>query len=314
VRVNAQLIDAATGRHLWAERYDRDLDDVFAAQDELTTAIVAAIAPAVDAHGRDRARRVAPGRMGAWETLQRGLWHVYRYTADDNREAIALFERAIAMDPQFASAHAALGYAHYIGCIWGFATDLPSSARAALASASLAAALDGRDAFARSAHARALMLAGNVKAAIAEAAAAVDLNPNLAAAHYALGFALTVAGRSDEALAAVDRAIRLSPYDPLMHAFLTLRSAVLIVLGRNDEGLATVLDAQRQPSCTAWGWLQAAAALANLGRLDEARASVAHARDMKPDVSMRWVRALFAGGDEHSLKRYLEGLARAGLE
>lgn len=314
VRVTAQLIDAATGRHVWAERYDRDLDDVFAAQDELAAAIVAAIAPAVDAHGRERARRVAPARMGAWETLQRGLWHVYRYTPEDNREAIGHFERAIAMDPDFASAHAALGYAHYVGCMWGFATDLPAAARTALASASRAAALDGRDAFARSVNARALMLVGNVQAAIAEATAAVELNVNLAAAHYALGFALAVGGRGDDALAAVDRAIRLSPYDPLMHAFLTLRSAILIVLGRHEEGLATALDAQRQPSCTAWGWLQAAAALANLGRLDEARASVARAREMKPDASMRWVRALFAGGDRDSLKRFLDGLERAGLE
>ena len=314
VRVTAQLIDAASGRHVWAERYDRDLDEVFAAQDELTTAIVAAIAPAVDAHARERARRLAPANMGAWETLQRGLWHVYRYTAEDNREAIALFERAIAMDPQFAPAHAALGYAHYVGAIWGFAANVPASAQAAVGAASRATALDGRDAFARSAHARALMLFGEVRAAIAEAKAAVELNPNLAAAHYALGFALAVAGRAEDALESVDRAIRLSPYDPLLHAFLTLRSAVLILLDRNEDALATALDAQRLPSCTAWGWLQAAAALANLDRQDEARASLARAREMKPDAGTGWVRALFAGGDEKSLQRFLAGLQRAGLE
>jgi len=314
VRVTAQLIDAASSHHVWAERYDRDLDDVFAAQDELAAAIVASIAPAVDAHARERARRVPPGGMGAWETLQRGLWHVYRYTPADNLAAIALFERAIALDAQFAAAHAALGYAHYIDAMWGFASDVPQAARAALSSATQAVVLDRRDAFARAVHARALMLYGDARAATAEGTAAVELNPNLASAHYALAFARVVAGHSEEALQSVDRAIRLSPYDPLLHAFLTLRSAVLIVLGRNEEALATARDAQRQPSCTAWGWLQEAAALAQLDQVEEARAALAHARQMKPDVGMRWVRALFVGGEEKSLDRYLEGLKRAGLE
>jgi len=197
--------------------------------------------------------------------------------------------------------------------VWGFTTDVPGAARAALASAARAAALDGRDAFARSVHARTLMLSGDARAAIAEGLAAVELNPNLPSAHYSLAFAQAVAGRPAEALTSVDRAIRQSPYDPVMHAFLTLRSAVLILLDRNEEALATTRDAQRLPSCTVWGWLQEATALANLGRIEEARTALARARAMQPDVGMRWVRALFGGGDAASLGRFLDGLKRSGL-
>ncbi len=313
VRVTAQLIDAANGRHVWAERYDHGIEDVFAAQDDITAAVVAAIAPAVSDLERERARRTPPESLSAWETYQRGLWHVYRYTAEDNTRAVALFTRAIELDAHFAPAHAGLAYALYISAIWGFTTDERAAVMQARRSAEIAVALDGRDAFARATLGRVLMVSGAAREAISQCEAAIALNPNLASAHYGLGFALGLAGRHQESLASVDRAIRLSPYDPIMHAYLTLRSATLVNLGRFQEAVDVARDAQRQPNATPWPHLHEASALANLGRLDEARAAVDRALALKPDLSMRYVRTMLPHLPEAEVAAYLEGMRRAGV-
>ena len=116
-RITAQLVEAASGNHLWAERYDRDLDDIFAVQDEVTNAIVTAIEPTLGSAERDRARRKPTGRLDAWESYQRGLWHTYRNTAADNTEAQVFFRRAIELDPDFAPAHAGLAHAIYLSVL-----------------------------------------------------------------------------------------------------------------------------------------------------------------------------------------------------
>ena len=315
VRVTAQLIEAATGRHLWAERYDRELSDIFAAQDEVTEAIVAAIAPAVRQRERERVRRCrsACENMSAWETYQRGLWHADRYSREDVAAAKALLLRSIAADPQFAPAHAGYAYVLYAEAIWGFVPDVVSNLERARESANRAIALDRQDAFAHLMLGRVLTSLGDVKAALAECGLAVELNPNLASARFGLGYAQALAaGRGDEALASVDHAIRLSPYDPLMHAYLSLRSGILILLGRFAEAIDVARDAQRQPNCTAWAHLHEASGLANLGREQDARVVMERARALQPDVSLRWVRALLPA-EPGVADAYFEGMRRAGL-
>ncbi len=316
VRVTAQLLEAATGRHVWAERYDRELADVFAAQDEVTEAIVTAIAPAVSHLERERVRasRCSCASMGAWENYQRGLWHVYRYSPKDIAEAQQQFQCAIAVDPNFAPAHAGQAYALYVEAIWGYVTDVGANLQKARQSAQRALALDARDAFAHVVLGRVLINSGEVRAALAECRLALELNPNLAAAHFALAYALGLAGRPDEALSCVDRAIRLSPYDPLMHAFVTVKSGMLILVGRFAEALDAARDAQRKPNCTAWAHLHEASALANLDRLDEARAAMEKAHALQPDISMRWVRMLLPAEPGAAVDAYFEGMRKAGLK
>ena len=313
VRVSAQLIEAATGRHVWAERYDRDLADIFAAQDDVTLAIVTAIAPTVGALERARARRAPCCSTSAWETYQRGLWHVYRYSRDDLATARTLFAHAIQIDSQFAPAHAGLAYAVYAEVLWGYATDVSAHLAQARHAASRAVALDPRDALAHQILGRVLMTSGDVRQAVTECERAVTLNPNLAAAHYGLAYALALAGRAEAALASVDRAVRLPPYDPLMHAFLTLRSALLIILGHFQQALDVARNALQQPSATAWAHLQEASALANLGRIDEARAAMQRAIALQPDVSLRWLRTLLPALPDAKIDDYLDGLRKAGL-
>ena len=109
VRVTAQLIDATTGAHLWAERYDRDLSDIFAVQDEITASVAGVIEPALAEAEQQRVLRKPPDRLDAWEAYQRGLWHFYKYDTEDNETALTFFRQAIALDPKFAPGH--YGYA-----------------------------------------------------------------------------------------------------------------------------------------------------------------------------------------------------------
>jgi Flp pilus assembly protein TadD len=174
-------------------------------------------------------------------------------------------------------------------------------------------ALDPRDAFAHVALARVLRTAGDVAMSLAECELAVELNPNLAAAHYALAFAQVSAGRPHEALASTERALRLSPYDPMMHGFLTLKAGILLILERPDEAIVTAHNAQRWPSCTAWAWMQEAAALASVNRHDEAHAAMRHAQALQPDVSLRWLRAVLPLAPGVNIEPYFDAMRKAGL-
>jgi adenylate cyclase len=125
VRVTAQLIDATTGNHIWAERYDRELDDIFALQDEITETIVAAVEPELGSVERERARRKPPESLDAWDLYQRGLWHLFDDVKRDSlAEAKQLFQRACELDPGFAAAHAELAYTHVAEIIRGLSDDL----------------------------------------------------------------------------------------------------------------------------------------------------------------------------------------------
>jgi TolB-like protein len=146
VRVTAQLIDALSGRHIWSERYDRELNDIFAVQDEITESIVATIEPELGAVERERARRNPPGNLDAWGSYQRGLWHFYGdWTRDGVAEAKRLLQRACDLDPGFAAAYAELVFAHVAEVIRGFTDDSEATLDEAAAAAEKAVALDPRD-------------------------------------------------------------------------------------------------------------------------------------------------------------------------
>lgn len=123
VRITAQLIDAVADTHLWTERYDRDLEDIFEVQDEVTDAIVTAIEPQLASVAGQRARRKPTESLDAWDCYQRGLWHLYRYNAEAYGKAVDLFERAIDLDPTFASAHVGLALTFDYGIVLGFTPD-----------------------------------------------------------------------------------------------------------------------------------------------------------------------------------------------
>jgi adenylate cyclase len=183
IRATAQLVEAETGNHVWAERYDRDLADIFAVQDEITEAVTVAIAPAIADAELQRAVRKPPDSLDAWAAYQRGLWHLSEANQDDNATAQRFFQRAIDLDSTFAGGYSGLALAQLQAAAVYQKIGLFEAQSSAEALARRAVALDGADAEARSCLGWALQARGELEGALAEIERALVMSPNLAVAH-----------------------------------------------------------------------------------------------------------------------------------
>ena len=317
VRITAQLIDGTTGNHVWAERYDRNLDDIFALQDEMTQTIVGAVEPELGAAERARAARKPPGSLDAWETFQRGLWHLWRFNKDDNREARRLLRRAQELDPGFAIAYARESYAHYLDVILGYSESHQESVALAMDAAQKAMALDDGDPVAHFAIGRVHMLRGDHDASIAELEKSLQLDPSFAQARHGLGMVLALAGRLDESIEELEKSIRLSPRDPLRFATETIRAFTALQQHDFETAVEWVRKALRHPAAVGGGYFThavLASALSHLGRLEEARSAIAAARAQKPDLTLSYIVKTVPTKPPGDLTSYLEGLRLAGLD
>jgi adenylate cyclase len=316
VRISAQLIDATTGRHVWAERYDRSLADIFELQDEMTQTIVGAVEPELSEAERVRAMRKPPGNLDAWETYQRGLWHLWSFTKEDMTEAQRLFQKVHELDPTFAIAHAYESYSHYLDTMLGFAKEPEKSLAAASTAANKALALDDKDPVAHFALGRVYMLQGTHDASVAELEKALDLNPSFAQAHHGLGFALVLSARVEEAAESLDKAIRLSPRDPVLWGTMCFRSIACNLLQQYEAAVDWARRAVHEPRAVGGGyWAHAvlASALGNLGQTAEAREAVHEALQRKPDLSLAYLETTLPTKQPGGLELYLDGLRKAGL-
>jgi adenylate cyclase len=318
VRITAQLIDAATGNHIWAERYDRDLSDIFALQDEITETLVAALQGEVGEFERERARRQPPESLDAWESYQRGMWHLWRVNDEDLAEAILLFRSAGDLDPHFAQAFAAHGFALFLRVIHSY-TDCPiDDLEQALQVANQAVALDDKEAMAHNTLGRVQTLRGEYDAAIAELRIAVDLNPSMALAHLGLGLAHLLAEQLDEAISACDTALRLSPRDPAAWAFYSVRAWSRLFLGDHEAAVENARRAIRYPAASYWPQAILASALSHLDRPEEAKIAFNKLLEVKPDFSPDSTLAAFSPLDFEALrplfKMWIDGLCKAGLD
>ena len=245
VRITAQLNDVATGSHIWAERYDRELADVFAVQDEITEAIVAAIEPQLYAAENFRARRKAPDSMDAWDLVMRALSHYWRVTRQDNVVAQALLEKATAIDPHYGQALGVLATSHTFSAHMGWedmATVAPIAERAAAA----AILADSEDPWAHFALGGVYLFARRFDDSLAEFELALRLNPNFSLAQGYYGLTLAYCGRWEDAATAAQRALRLSPRDPLAAVYCGIASYAQFV-GRNyDEAIRLAREGIRQ--------------------------------------------------------------------
>jgi adenylate cyclase len=313
LRITAQLVDSETGSHLWAQRYDRDLDDIFSVQDEVTKAVVMAIEPELASAERQRARRKPAESLGAWECYQRGLWHAYRYDAENNAKADAFFRRAINLDPNFSSAYAGQAYAIYYGVILGLFPDPKDQIARALGIAKTAVSLDPNDAFAHVALGRVYLLVGEHESSLAELEDALALTPNYAGAHFGRAHTLWMAGRPEEAIASHDEAMRLSPRDPLTWAFMASKAIALSLLDRHEEAVDWARRSQRQPNAAIWSIMVEISALAHLDRTDEAKQALARAVAIKPDISLAFVDTALNFKYERDRQHYIDGFVKVGL-
>ncbi|MGH7113544.1 MAG: winged helix-turn-helix domain-containing protein, partial [Stellaceae bacterium] len=213
IRVGVQLVEAETGSHLWAERYDRNLADIFAVQDEITQVVTVAIAPAIADAELRRAMRRPPDSLDAWLAYQRGLWHLGKATGDDNLLAVKFFEQAIDLDPTFSGAYGGLAMARATAADFQgrFLTETENEVAAL---ARRAVTLDPANSEARSTLASVLYRRADYDGAVAEAESALATCPNLAHAHGVLGAVLVFSGRPQRGLAALEINIRLDPRGP----------------------------------------------------------------------------------------------------
>ena len=312
IRVTAQLIEAGTSNHVWAERYDRDLADIFAVQDELTEALTTALAPAIADAELRRAMRKPPGSLDAWAAYQRGLWHLSKATADDDATGEKFFKQAIDLDPTFSGGYGALALYQLQTAALYQKLDLSTAQRSAEALARRAVAVDGADAEARSCLGWALQARGEADGALAEIERALSMSPNLAIAHGHRGATLIFAGRPKEGLTALETCIRLDPRDPYLAVRLLHIACGLYFCSEYEASIEASKRLIRSypdfPMIYRWS----AAALGQLGRPAEAKEALEKAVSRTPAAFDMYVRnrAPWFRPEDHA--HLVEGLRKAG--
>jgi TolB-like protein/DNA-binding winged helix-turn-helix (wHTH) protein len=314
VRINAQLVETESGRQLWAERYDRDLQDLFAIQDEITTAIVARIEPEINAAERRRVERKAVPALHAWDFFRLGTKHFYKSTAADNLEAQRLFRRAIELDPNLAEAYGYLSYALVLSMVYFDAEPNEERLSEAIEIGRKGIELDEQDGLIRFMYGRALLAQKAYGDAVAELETAVNLNPCLAVSYCGLGDSLAYEGRISEAIPYFQKAIDLSPYDPLRWAFYTYRALAHLFAREFDLAFEWAHKATRIPNAHYWAFAHQVSALGHLQRLDELPTAVAELLQRRPDFTCSFAqKRLFYINRIDQLSIYLEGLQKAGV-
>jgi adenylate cyclase len=312
IRVTAQLVEAGTSNHVWAERYDRDLADIFVVQDELTEALTTALAPAIADAELRRAMRRPPDSVDAWAAYQRGLWYLSKATRDDDVTAERFFKQAIDLDPTFGGGYSALALCQLQAAAIYQKLDLADAQRSAEVLARQAVALDGADAEARSCLGWALQARGEADGALAEIERALSMSPNLAIAHGHRGATLIFAGQPREGLKALETCMRLDPRDPYLAVRLLHVACGLYFC---SEYVASIEASKRLtrsypdfPMIYRWS----AAALGQLGRTAEAKEALEKAVSRAPAAFEMYVRkrAPWFRPEDHA--HLVEGLRKAG--
>jgi adenylate cyclase len=311
VRITGQLIDAVTGAHIWADRFERDLTDVFALQDEVTVAVVSAIQPKLLQTEIALAARRRPENLTAYDLYLRAMPQFYLATREGLAEAIKLAHRALELDPRFGFVAALAGVCHMQSVLWGHAIDPKFERNEAIRLFRLALSVDegDPDTLAWAALVSAFMV-GDSEREIEMADRAVALNPNSYLVWNGRGHVYRIAGLPEEAVRSFERAMRLSPVDPRLHFLLTGMGQALIELCRFDEAIVAGKKAQRQNSSFSPAYRCLASAFAHLGRYAEAREAAARVLEHDPNFT---ISAWIARGAQSNSKLMIEGLRKAGL-
>jgi TolB-like protein/Flp pilus assembly protein TadD len=312
VRISAQLIDAETGKHFWAERYDRDLIDIFALQDEITNNVVAAIEPRLLEAEGTRSQHRSPDDLGAWDMLIRATSLFWRLTRDESQSAIALLEQLVERHPLYAPAHSMLAFVLLVSRQGGWHMMEPQVTRAA-SLAARAVELDDADPWAHLALGFVAFTRRRTDEAVEEFQRALDLNPNFAAAHGFLGCALAFDARSDPAIDHIEQAIRMSPHDPQNALLNAALAAAHYQAGRYAQAVGYGRKAIQQRFELTNGHRIYVASLAQAGRVEEARAALTRLQELHPENSIAWIERNipYTPGP---MAKFLEGFRKAGLQ
>ncbi|PWT77639.1 MAG: CadC-family transcriptional regulator [Acidobacteria bacterium] len=314
VRVTGQLIDASSGAHLWADRFDGSLEDVFELQDEITAKVIGAIAPKMEQAEMERAKRKPTGSLDAYDYYLRGLASTYLGTKEAIAEALSLFNRAIEHDPDFGAAHGMAAWCHLWRHVNGWTSDRSEEEAETQYLVRRAALIGKDDAVALCFGGLVLaFVTGDCEGGIALIDRALALNPNLAAAWNASGWVRAFLGETDVAIEHIQRATRLSPLDPLMFVMHHVTGLAHFVAGRYREAALSAGKALReQPNFLASVRLSAVSHALS-GHLDQARNCVVRARELDPAMRLSNLKDRVGPFRPEDFSKYREALQIAGL-
>jgi TolB-like protein len=314
VRITAQLVDATTGGHIWAQNYDRELADIFAVQDEITQTVVGRIEPEVGAVERHRVKGKPSQNLDAWDCYHLGLAQFYRFSQEGNAESQRLFQHSIELDPEFAGPYSWLAYAIILSMVYFDADPEPEKLDDALRHARKAVEIDDQDFMTHLIVGRVHLARCEYDLALNEVQIAKELNPCHAHAYCAVGDSLAYEGRLEESIVQFETAIRLSPHDPFRWAFYSYRALAHLFLGQFEAAVEWAQRAVGTPNCQYWSNAHLVCALGHLGRSDETSAAKETLLRRVPNFSCDFARKkLFYIKRPEQMNLYLEGLRKAGI-
>jgi adenylate cyclase len=314
VRISAQLVEAETGNHVWAERFDRAVTAIFAVQDEIADAVARAIEPEISHAEQQRISRKPPESLGAWEAYQRGLWHYDKSNAADNALACEFFQQAIKLDPGFTPAYAELARAYVLAGTLYLSIPLHEAVDLATKYAEAALTIDARDAAAHNAMGAALWASGHAAAAAIRLEQALSINPNNVQARRIKGLLLIFSGHPAESRAVLLGDLRLDPRGNLA-AVNHLQIAASYYLEGDYAAAADAAErciAAYPRLYTSYYFL--AASLGQLGRREEAGAALRKSIDISPEAFHRYVDERLSRYRPEDHEHLLDGLRKAGWQ
>jgi len=313
IRITGQLIEAETGNHLWAERYDRALDDVFAIQDEITESVIGCIQPEVYAAEHDRLKRKTPQSLDAWENFIRGMFLYSQHSDTGTREALNMLDRAIELDSCYAQAHGLRAVCLAWRAFQGWENRDTAFAQAA-EGADRAIACDPSEPWAYLAHGFIAVGKRRNSEAVAAFSRAIDASPNFAYAHGLLGASHALGGRPDQAIECINRGVRLSPRDIFGDEYALYYAFTYFQAGRYGEAAAAADRAiQLRPGHPTL-YMMAAASYGLAGETDKAMRAITQLTNLVPDISAAGVEETFLYCRLEDRSRLARGLRAAGLQ
>ncbi|MEE8310365.1 MAG: tetratricopeptide repeat protein, partial [Hyphomicrobium sp.] len=310
VRVTAQLIDGESGNHLWAERYDRDLEDIFEVQNELSMTLAAAILPALSTAELRRAQTKKPENIGAWDLYQRGVWHLSQRNRDDSIEAIKLFEQAMEMDPAFGPAYSGFAWAYQINTLFGYLEIDPQKAMSA---AIRGVSLDEDDPFAHFALAQVHSIARDHTAACEDFEHALKLNPSFCDAYHRLAYTMIHMGRPQEALPHLESCLRMQPNDVVVGICYSGYCLAWLYLRDFEQAVTWGYKSIRRPTIPWRGYVHLISALGHSGDEAGAQEVLAKLSRLHPEVTVSFWRKHNFTTNAEMAELLLDGLRKAGL-
>jgi adenylate cyclase len=311
VRITAQLIDATSGSHLWAERYDRKLIDIFDLQDEITNEVATALEVRLTEGEQVRLRRRQTNDIAAWEYYARGQSHLRRFNKQDNAKAQELLHQSVELDPDFASAWSLLAWIHYMDGRFGWSRSIAESMERAATCVARSLELDDTQPDAHALKGTVCLHQRQYDEAVQAGRTAVDLGPNVADSYLLLAHTLNYAGCAEDALRIVEQAMRLSPFFP--DWYLGVAALSYRLLGRYEDSIAADKERLARNPDNTFSDFRLAAVYEELGRHEEARAHIAEALKRNPQLSLAQIRVSEPYRDEAELERYIDLLRKAGL-